>query len=116
MTRVGTTDQILALVRAQLQRMGRRERGESAGKAGGERAETLTRRQRVQALAEMRGLSDEQFGRDLVRALLTDELGEGVAATPGFQSVIERTYSALEADPETRAAIRGLRNQMQEER
>ena len=113
MTRVGTTDQIMALVRAQIQRMAKRERAGATGKTEAGRADTLTPRQRVEALAAMKGLDEEDFARALIRALLTEELGEGVAASPGFQSVVERRCAALEADAETRIAIKGLRGEVQ---
>jgi hypothetical protein len=112
MTRVGNTDQILALIRAQLQRMAKRERGDAAGKTESGR-DTLTPRQRVEALATMKGFSDQDFARALIRGLLAEELGEGVASSPGFQSVLERTYAALDADAETRAAMLALRVEAQ---
>lgn len=112
MTRVTNTDQIMALVRAQIERMAKRERGGAAGKAEARRTDTLTPRQRVEVLAAMKGLGDDDFARALIRALLTDELGDGVAASPGFQSVVDRTCAALDADTETRAAIRELRDEV----
>lgn len=113
MTQVGNIDQIMALVRAQLQRMAKRERGGAAGKPETRRADTLSPRQRIEALAAMKGLSDKDFARALIRALLLEELGEGVGGSPGFQSVLERTYSALDVDADVREAIRGLRDEVQ---
>lgn len=114
MTRVSNTDQIMALVRAQIQRMAKRERAGTTGKADSARSHSLTPHQRVETIAAMKGLDDDEFARALIRALLTQELGEGVAGSPGFQSVLDRTCAVLAADPETRATIKQMRGQVQQ--
>lgn len=113
MTRVGNTDQIMALVRAQIQRMAKRERTGAAGKSETRRSDSLTPRERLETLAAMRGLDDEEFSRALIRALLIEELDDGVAGSLGFLSVVERTCVALNADLETSAAIKQLRREIQ---
>lgn len=109
MTRVGNTDQVLALIRNQLQRMAKRRPGEKTGKTGKLDTRTLSPQERVRALNAIGDLSDEDFTRDLVRALLGEALGENVTASPEFHAVVERTAATLRADPEIAALLGQVR-------
>ncbi|GAA4044816.1 hypothetical protein [Parerythrobacter jejuensis] len=112
MTRVGNTEQVMALVRNQLQRMARREKSEKTQKAGKPEARTLTSRERVQALNAIKDLSEEDFTQSFVRAMLSEEFGEKVSNSPGFQQVIERTASAMRADSEIAALLNRVRGEL----
>ncbi|MEO0812637.1 MAG: hypothetical protein AAFY60_07220 [Myxococcota bacterium] len=63
----------------------------------------------VDALAGIEGLSEEDFTRGFVRALLTEEFGEKVANSAEFQSVVDRTASTLREDADVRAMLASLR-------
>ncbi len=110
MTRISNSEQVLAVVRAQLQRMAKRDKAGSKGRT--EKAETkaLGTRQMIDALNAIEGLSDEDFTRGLVRALLTEEFGEKVANSPEFQSVVDRTAAAMRSDEATRAMFAEVRS------
>lgn len=112
MTRVGNTEQVMALVRNQLQRMSKRERSEKTQKARQPEARTLNQRERVQALSAIKDLSDEDFTQSFVRALLSEEFGETVSHSPGFQQVVEKTAQALRQQPEIVALLKQVRGQL----
>lgn len=110
MTRVGNTDQIMALVRSQLKRMTKRERsagGDKVNQADSPRA--LSQNERIQALSAIEDLSDEEFARGLVRAFLSEEFGEAVSNSSGFQQIVERTAGVMQADPQISALLRQVR-------
>jgi hypothetical protein len=104
MTRITASDQVLMLLREQLQRISR----DRAGRAG--RAGTAARADgapvaRLRALAGREGLNDEEFRRTFVRALLAEQLGERVALDPGFQSIADDVYRIVSEDEDARALI-----------
>ena len=112
MTRVGNTEQVMALVRNQLQRMAKREQTSKTGKVDRKETRRLTPRERFDALNSIEGLSDEEFDQGIVRALLTEEFGEQVSNSPGFQELVDRTLGVLRSDPQVAALLRRLREEL----
>ena len=112
MTRVGNTEQILALVRNQLQRMAKRERTGKAREVRKPESRPLNPRERVQALSAIENLSGEDFAHGFVRALLSEEFGPEAANSPAFREVVEKTASAMQADPEVAQLIRRVREEL----
>ena len=88
MTRINQVDQVLLLLRERLQRLNRSGPGASrrSGRSSPATARPLAR---LQAMAELDQLSEDDLGRTIVRALLAEELGEGLANDPAFQAVID---------------------------
>ncbi|WP_298303589.1 hypothetical protein [uncultured Erythrobacter sp.] len=109
MTRITNSDQVIAAIRAQLQRMAKRTKADATSKTAKPEAKSMSTRQMVDALAAIEGLSEEDFTRGFVRALLTEEFGESLANSPGFQSVIDRTANSIASDREVRAMLDNLR-------
>jgi hypothetical protein len=113
MTRISNSEAVLAAVRAQLQRMAKRDKAGAASKAGAAHkadVKSMTSRQMVDALAAIEGLSEEDFTRGFVRALLTEEFGEKLANSAEFQNVVDRTSAALREDGEVRAMLAQVRS------
>ena len=124
MVTIGNVDQIMALVRNQLERMardGRRvgtadkskksEAARATGKATAASSET-----RLQALTNLADLPEEEFERVLVGALLSHEFGEEIAQDPRFQAVVDRTSRILREDPELASAAREVRSRLSDVR
>ncbi len=109
MTRISNSEQVLAIVRAQLQRMAKRGKADKSGRT--EKADTkpLDTRQTIEALGAIEGLSDEDFARGLVSTLLIEEFGEQIANSPGFQGVVDRTVGVLREDTAVRATLAEMR-------
>lgn len=109
MTRVTQTDQIMQLLRQQLQRLGKGKaaaRGVRTGKAAADQQSPLAR---VTALTAPGTLTDEDLARTLIRALLTEEFGETLASEPKFDRVVSEVYRMLAEDAETaRLLARGV--------
>ena len=109
MTRITNSEAVLAAVRAQLQRMARRGKADRASAAPKAERKSMSTRQMVAALSAIEGLSEEDFTRGFVRALLTEEFGEKLANSPDFQAVVDRTTEALREDTDVRAMLAGVR-------
>ena len=108
MTRINQADQILLLLQERLQRLDRSRAGRTAGTAPA----TARPLARLQALAAIDRLSDEDFKRTMVRALLTEELGERVANDPAFEAVAEDVFRILSESDEGRRLIEQAARQL----
>ncbi|HEY0148116.1 MAG TPA: hypothetical protein VGB70_03855 [Allosphingosinicella sp.] len=104
MTRITSSDHVLLLLRERLQRLDRGRAGKT-GRTGGAGKTTAPPMERLQALAALEGASGEEFQRSLVRALLSEELGEAVVNEPAFQSIVAEIFQVINASPEGRALI-----------
>jgi len=103
-TRITQSDQIVLLLRQQLQRVATRKdvRGKdrTAKSAGRENAGN-----RVEALAALRDLPQDDIERALLRMLLIEEMGETIGNDPKFQGVIDKVHRLIRSDPETRLLL-----------
>ena len=99
MVTIGTADPMLALVRAQLERLAKAKSGRSAAASGKTDTASAPAKGRIQAIAGLADLPEEKFKRALLGVLLTHEFGENVAADPRFQSVIDRAAEMMTGDP-----------------
>ena len=104
MTRIGQVDQILLMLRERLQRL-ERSRGERAGGAGTSERATPGPMARLKGLAALDQLADEEFKRTMVRALLTEELGDSIAGDPAFQGVVDDVFRIIADSEDGRALI-----------
>lgn len=111
MTRITNTDQIVLLVRSQLQRQQRIRRTDSKEKAQQSSEQTADQ---LQAIAQLSSLPEDQQGRALIQGLLSQQFGDELVNDPSFQSVIEAVRSALASDEKSQAllsaALRELRD------
>lgn len=111
MTSVNNVDNVLLVLREQLQRMGRSRSGKAgASKAG--RSATPPPMVRLQALAALDQLNEDDLRRALVRALLTEEMGEVIAQDPAFQNVVQEVYRILAESDEGRSLMDGAARQL----
>lgn len=106
MTRISNVDQVLMLLRQQLQRLGKSDRARKSGATGASAAE---RRQpamgRIEAVMRTDRLSEDELGRSLVAALLVDEFGEGPANDHKFRQVADEVYRIISADPQAKKVL-----------
>ena len=112
MTLITNSDQILAIIRNQLQRMSERSRLKEPGKTTSAASPRMTSAERLAALNAIEGLTDEEFARGLIRSLLEDELGEKLGNSPKFLDLVDRTTTIMLADPQTAALFRQVRNDL----
>ena len=104
MTRITGSDQVLLLLREQLRRLDR-GRGGRTERTSNSRKTTPRPMVRLQSLAALDQLSDEEVRRTLVRALLSEELGEGVANDPAFHVIVEDVFRVINASADGRELI-----------
>lgn len=114
MTRISNVDQVLMLLRQQLQRLGKPGRSTGSGSTGATRAERRPPAPtRIEAVLRDARLSDEDLARTLIQALLVDEFGEAVANDHKFRHISTEVYRIIAGDAETTrvlsAAIAGMR-------
>lgn len=103
MTRISNTDQIMALLRHQLQRMEKSNqsgRTKPASKTRGNTASGAVTR--LSALAHDESLPREAFERAFIRALLMDELGQALAEDHRFERIANDVHRLVKSDTQTR--------------
>jgi hypothetical protein len=114
MTRITNVDQVLMLVRQQLQRMDKSGKSRKTGKTS---ASSVERREpalgRIEEITRSGDLSEDELGHTLVAALLVDEFGETVANDPKFQQMVGEVHRIISEDADARQV---LRDAMQEVR
>lgn len=89
MTRVGNVDQLLLLLREQLERTSRGRSAARNDKTGRSPAVTAAPLERARALAALDGLAEEEVRRVVVRGLLVDAFGDAMSNDPAFRAVID---------------------------
>ena len=104
MTRVSGAEHVLLLLRERLQRLDRSRSGR-AGRTRGDRSATQAPLARLQALAALDGLPGEELRRTLVRAVLSEELGEDIGNDPSFQAVSDEVFRILNESEDGRGLI-----------
>ena len=106
MTRITNVDQVLLLIRQQLQRLSTGS-GAPARKArnvqNGPRQTALGR---LSALNRLQDLPETDLENSLVRALLTDEFGDRLANDPRFLRVAGEVSRIIAGDEEARDLLR----------
>lgn len=85
MPRIGNVDQVLLLLREQLQRAGK-----GRGAARKRRVERTAPRplDRVRALAALDSLGEDEVRRAMIRGILTEEFGEAVGNDAALQTIV----------------------------
>ena len=107
MTSISNVDQVLTLLRQQLQRTGKSDQARKTGKTRNKDAETRKpAADRIEEISRSASLSDEELARNLVAAMLIDEFGEGVANDHRFQRLAGDVYRIIAADPDVRELLR----------
>jgi hypothetical protein len=102
MTRISNSDHVLVLLREQLQKIGK-SRKERTARGSAVRGSTPRPIARLQAMGSLE--EGEEFRRTLVRAILTEEMGEAMANDPSFQSVVDNVYRMISATPDGQELI-----------
>lgn len=95
MPRIGNVDQVLLLLREQLQRTGKRsatDRKSASGRADKVAARPLDR---VRAIATLDSLNEDEVRRAMVRGILTEEFGESVGNDAAFHEIVERVVRII---------------------
>lgn len=98
MSDISRIDAAVLQLRAQLQRLAR-ERAQRPASAARSDKKPLDRLREARAATA----GDEQeFRRKFVRALLAEELGEGLANQPEFERISNEVWRLLDGDSDTR--------------
>jgi hypothetical protein len=114
MTRINGSEQVLALLREQLRRV-ENGRAARATRTGAQGAGTPPALARARAMAALDGLSDEDRRRTLVRALLTEELGDGLANDASLQALFDDVFRIIGSTEEGRDLMDRAVRQLREE-
>lgn len=105
MTRVTASDQVMMLLREQLQRMRGGERGR-ASRTGAAKAEVTDRPlARARGLAAQGELTDEEFRRTLVRAILAEQFCGQADGDPSFQGIADDVFRIVSESEEGRELL-----------
>jgi hypothetical protein len=99
MTRVGNVDQVLLLLREQLQRTAKGRgaaKNASSGRAGAAGKRPLDR---VRALAAFDSRDEDEVRRAVVRGVLTEEFGEAVGNDAALQTIVDDVVRMIRETP-----------------
>lgn len=96
MTKIGNVDQVLLLLREQLQRTGKGRQAARKAGAGPVAARPLDR---VRALAAMESLGEDDVRRAVIRGILTEEFGEGVGNDAALQAIVDDVLRIIDETP-----------------
>ena len=107
MTRITNVDQVLILLRNQLQKMEREKKSARPIKTPEAGQVHKTPFERVQDLAADGNLSEADIHRALIGSLLTEEFGTAIANDPSFQAIIDRVTATLTSDQASKQLLRG---------
>lgn len=101
MTRVNGTDRALLLLRERLAEAARRQTHAVTTRPIGPSDPPPLRRLRTMEAFDALDAHDQR--RALVRAILAQELGDGLVNDPAFQSVADRVAAIIDATPDAAA-------------
>lgn len=102
MNRIGNVDQVLLLLREQLQRSGRTRGAAAKGRAADAEASSARPIDRVRALAILDTLDEEDLRRAVVRGLLAEQFGEAVGNDPALIAIVDEVSRIIGETPEGR--------------
>lgn len=102
MTRISNNDQILLLLRQQLQRISGDKQTRRTAKTGEASQTGKAAVARLKALASVEEFGDDEFERTLVQGLLTDEFGEAIINDPRFQQLVDKVWKIIASDEQSR--------------
>ncbi|WP_375397065.1 hypothetical protein [uncultured Sphingomonas sp.] len=101
MSEIKATDQILLLLREQLQRSDRARTRTTAR----DEHRSATPQERIAVLAVLKDLPERDFRRALIRSLLSERLGEELVADPAFDAVTGEVLRIIDDSPEARILL-----------
>lgn len=116
MTKVGNVDQVLLLLREQLQRSGRGRGTTAKARATQAEASSASPLDRVRALAVLDTLDEEELRRAVVRGLLAEQFGEAVGNDPALIAIVDQVSRIIDETPEGRALMDRALAQLKETR
>jgi hypothetical protein len=110
LTRITTTDQVLLLLRAQLERL-RKARGQEKA-ASASRQQTQSPIERLKAIVSAEALGPQLVDRALITSLLIEEFGDEIANDPRFQRLSEEVHRLIAESDAGRDLIRDAAAQL----
>lgn len=116
MTRVGNVDQVLLLLREQLQRTARVRGGKTKAPVRDAEASTARPLDRVRALAALDTLEEEELRRAVVRGLFAEQFGEAVGNDPALIAIVDQVSRIIGETAEGRELMDRALAQLKETR
>lgn len=116
MTRVGNVDQVLLLLREQLQRSGMARGGAARERARAADGATARPLDRIRALAALDTLEEEELRRAVVRGLLAEQFGEAVGNDPALIAIVDQVSRIIGETAEGRGLMDRALAQLKESR
>ena len=104
MTRISNADQVLLLLHEQLDRMAKK-RGTGTARTRSVSVGTPEPMARLRARAAQQGIAEDDLKRALVRGLLTQQLGDGIANDPAFEAIASDVARIIGETDEGRALL-----------
>lgn len=105
MTKISNVDQVLLLLRQQLDRMATRAPARRTTKTGSATGAERKALHRVRALAALGNLSDEDLERSFIHGLLVEQFGDDIANDPQFQRTVADVHRVIASDDASRRLL-----------
>ncbi|MEO1045890.1 MAG: hypothetical protein AAFX04_10655 [Pseudomonadota bacterium] len=114
MTRIDQNQQLIALVRQQLERLSKTRKAVRPKTSAGDGSADSDRLSALQRLDALKQAAPERLHRALIEGLLLEEFGDGVANDARFQNVVDRVLMLLRSDAETQRLLDRVVDRMTE--
>ncbi len=101
MTRIDNNQQLIAIVRQQLERASK-AKIERTPKVAPSTSKEVTGAKR---LSQLEGFNEDELSRALVESILTEEFGEGLINEAQFQQIVDKITKQLKSDGESAKLI-----------
>ena len=106
MTRITNSDQVLSLIRAELQKMERSRGARRRTGASGTKETPGSPLERLFSSPAFHSLSEEERHRAFIRGIMTEAFGAGLANDARFIAIAGDVYEAISASPDGTGLIR----------
>lgn len=104
MARITNADQVLLLLRAQLERADKLKRRATTRTPSGETPKQSAV-ERLRAVVADKDIPEDQLHRALISALLVEDFGEEALNQPLFQNLVSRVTETIMKDKDTKALL-----------
>lgn len=112
MTRITNADQVVIILRNQLQRMQSTPKKQKTDSKKTRDTEGENPLDRLKSLAESEQFSDAEMHRALVQSILTHEFGTEISNDPKFQSIISQISQLLGSDDDTKQLMQSALSEL----
>ncbi|WP_371395844.1 hypothetical protein [Fretibacter rubidus] len=115
MTRITSTDQVMLLIQAQLQKKKKTEKKKTTGPSVSKKEAKPRPLSRFRSMLDQDALPENEVHRALITGVLTEKFGASLANDPSFQGVIDNVLKVISDDSDGKALLEKAMSELQED-